>query len=76
MKVTIKFAMIATVALLAVAAFNVTGCKQSSTPSTSSEQTTNAASQTVQYTCPMHPEVVQDKPGKCPKCGMDLVEKK
>jgi YHS domain-containing protein len=29
-----------------------------------------------QYTCPMHPEVVQDKPGKCPKCGMDLVELK
>lgn len=28
------------------------------------------------YTCPMHPEVVQDKPGKCPKCGMDLVPMK
>jgi Heavy metal binding domain len=27
------------------------------------------------YTCTMHPEVVSDKPGKCPKCGMDLVEK-
>ena len=27
------------------------------------------------YTCPMHPEVVQDKPGKCPKCGMNLVAK-
>lgn len=27
------------------------------------------------YTCPMHPEVISDKPGKCPKCGMDLVEK-
>jgi hypothetical protein len=22
----------------------------------------------------MHPEVISDKPGKCPKCGMDLVE--
>ena len=29
----------------------------------------------VQYTCPMHPEVVTDKPGSCPKCGMDLVKK-
>ena len=25
------------------------------------------------YTCPMDPEVVSDKPGKCPKCGMALV---
>lgn len=25
------------------------------------------------YTCPMHPEVRQDHPGKCPKCGMDLI---
>jgi len=24
------------------------------------------------YTCPMHPEVVQDTPGNCPKCGMAL----
>lgn len=29
----------------------------------------------VVYTCPMHPEVISDKPGKCPKCGMDLVKK-
>jgi Cu(I)/Ag(I) efflux system membrane fusion protein len=27
------------------------------------------------YTCTMHPEVVSDKPGKCPKCGMNLVKK-
>jgi hypothetical protein len=24
------------------------------------------------YTCPMHPEVKSTKPGKCPKCGMNL----
>jgi Cu+-exporting ATPase len=24
------------------------------------------------YTCPMHPEVISDKPGNCPKCGMTL----
>jgi Cu+-exporting ATPase len=25
------------------------------------------------YTCPMHPEIVRDAPGSCPKCGMTLV---
>jgi Cu+-exporting ATPase len=29
-----------------------------------------------EYTCPMHPEVVQVGPGSCPKCGMDLEPKK
>ncbi|MDO8249841.1 MAG: heavy metal-binding domain-containing protein, partial [Rhodoferax sp.] len=24
------------------------------------------------YTCPMHPEIRQDHPGNCPKCGMTL----
>jgi RND family efflux transporter MFP subunit len=28
------------------------------------------------YTCPMDPEVVSDKPGSCPKCGMNLVPQK
>jgi FtsP/CotA-like multicopper oxidase with cupredoxin domain len=27
----------------------------------------------VVYACPMHPEVVGDEPGKCPKCGMKLL---
>ena len=25
------------------------------------------------YTCSMHPQVMQDRPGKCPVCGMDLI---
>jgi hypothetical protein len=33
-------------------------------------------SASVTYTCPMHADVVQDKPGKCPKCGMNLVQGK
>ncbi len=28
------------------------------------------------YTCPMHPEIRQDKPGMCPECGMNLVKTK
>ncbi len=29
----------------------------------------------VQYTCPMHPQVLEDHPGNCPICGMTLVKK-
>ena len=29
----------------------------------------------IEYTCPMHPEIVQNEPGNCPICGMDLVPK-
>ena len=32
---------------------------------------TQAAAGTI-YTCPMHPEIRQDHPGNCPKCGMTL----
>lgn len=28
------------------------------------------------YTCSMHPDVVRNRPGKCPKCGMKLISMK
>lgn len=34
-----------------------------------------AGASSVQYYCPMHPQVVQDHPGECPICSMTLVKK-
>nr|WP_306263853.1 heavy metal-binding domain-containing protein [Pararhizobium sp. IMCC3301] len=41
-------------------------------PSASHDHSKHAAAP-AQYTCPMHPEVLSDEPGSCPKCGMTLV---
>lgn len=35
----------------------------------------NKEAETTVYTCPMHPQIVRNQPGKCPICGMDLVKK-
>lgn len=37
------------------------------------EEQNLSASTAEQWTCPMHPEIVQDESGSCPICGMDLV---
>jgi len=76
MKATNKLAALAAIALLAIAVVAATGCnksgqKQSDTQTGQTSQTNKV----IQYTCAMHPEVVQDMPGKCPKCGMELIEK-
>ena len=44
-------------------------------PASRGDEATSAASAEdgEKWTCPMHPEVVQPEPGKCPKCGMKLV---
>ena len=38
----------------------------------SSKRTDSATWKTGTYTCPMHPEVIADRPGDCPDCGMPL----
>lgn len=30
----------------------------------------------LKFTCPMHPQIIQDRPGNCPICGMNLVPDK
>jgi Cu2+-exporting ATPase len=37
------------------------------------EEQNLSTSNSEQWTCPMHPEIVKDEPGACPICGMDLV---
>ena len=67
MKTSYVMISLATAALGLVGAFGLTGCQKS--------PHVKSAAQAPQYTCPMHPEVVKDVPGACPKCGMTLVEK-
>jgi len=55
------------------ASLTFTSCQkeESTTTNTAADHTHDASH--VHYTCTMHPEVEAHEPGKCPKCGMDLV---
>lgn len=46
-----------------------TACKNRSTTAVES------SSKKELWTCSMHPEIIRDKPGTCPICGMDLIKK-
>jgi len=64
-----KTILIATLAFAMAITFDA--CNNSMTNSAS------VATKTVEkevYNCSMHPEVRSDKPGDCPKCGMQLIK--
>lgn len=41
-------------------------------PDNSCDSNASLANNNVQYTCPMHAEIIEDDPGNCPICGMSL----
>ncbi len=59
--------------MLCVAFFSITGCDRGETKA--KEKTQQSGIEKVIYYCPMHPEIQQDHPGRCPKSeckGMEL----
>jgi hypothetical protein len=65
--------IIATIAIVFMMAL-ASACMNSGS-SDKSKETVTAPGEKIVYTCSMDPEVISDKPGQCPKCGMDLVKK-
>ena len=70
------------VMLIALLTISITACNNSDTKNNASITQTDTSGmhhlmETGEaYTCKMHNEVMGDKPGVCPKCGMTLVKQK
>jgi hypothetical protein len=76
MKRIILISVVAIVTSLVFTACSDSSTKQNGTSYSGINDTTKPMNASVKYTCTMHPEVISDKPGECPKCGMTLVIKK
>jgi hypothetical protein len=61
--------IILALAAVSLSAFNACNSNNKADKATESKQKKG------KYTCTMHPDVSADKPGVCPKCGMELVER-
>jgi len=66
------------IGLMLVAASIFVACNsgnsfESKKDSAASTSDTSKMMSSVKYTCTMHPEVISDTPGHCPKCGMKMV---
>jgi hypothetical protein len=59
--------------LASIAAIILTVCEAAVCSGQEAVKTPSPVESHQRYTCLMHPEVITDKPGECPKCGMPLV---
>ncbi len=75
MKTTIRLSVLA-LALIFGACNNSSNKSGQTTSPNKTQQysvdTTRLKTGEAYYQCPMHPEVISDNPGSCPKCGMNL----
>lgn len=67
----VSIVKILTISMLLIPLFFI-ACSSDDKNQTDSEQVTEQG-ETQLWTCGMHPEVILDEPGQCPKCGMNLV---
>lgn len=67
MNLTNRLAVFTALTIAMFAVLGASGCKPSEHDHGNRAQ---------KFTCSMHPDVVQNTAGKCPKCGMDLTEKR
>lgn len=75
MKRFVSIAAAAMIACLALAGCGNGGHDERGADADSARPADGGGAGAVQYTCPMHPSVISDKPGLCPVCNMDLVKK-
>jgi RND family efflux transporter MFP subunit len=70
-----SIAAVAALGLILLGSFSCSKGNQAGTPQGQSAvgNKSSAGEETTQYTCPMHPTYISDKPGDCPICGMKLV---
>lgn len=66
--------MRATILLVVIISSTLFNCKsKENNPTGAQKDSVDVKQSTIEYTCPMHPDVVTNKPGSCPRCGMELL---
>jgi len=62
--------------LVALFITGLTACNGNQTTTNNTNTQTDTLAKDERYTCTMHQDVMSEKPGKCPVCGMNLEKQK